>query len=189
MFDFQVLGGAHHAKYKEKWIAVLLISADRRILSLITDGQIYGMKSKKCLLFSRFGDGRVLRTCDEAGTADLDPQVIEQILMKADFEELLRAHMERALQISLPEEFDGTRGWSEYHDLNRRRIDRIVAAGLARYRDPGRAYFSYTPWGSFRATIIHGFKQVLSPRNHVRNWKPRPGEGILGFQTEDNHRI
>jgi hypothetical protein len=171
---FEYLDSGTHVKYKEKWIGVLLLSADATILAVVSHGRLYNMTSKKTMLLSRFADDCVLITVDDAGTAELDPLTIRQISMNASFSELLQKHTNRARQISLPREFPPDAGWNNLDELNRLRNDRMVAKGLALYANPEKTLFRYTIWGSFRASILHGIGQILLPQNYWRHFKSKP---------------
>ena len=169
-------GHGEHTKYGPKLQAELMLSADLFTLAIVGQGHIAGMPSKKTILLGQFDDGSMLVTVDEAGIAELDPNTRRNIVMNADFEELVRAHydeLQRSPAMAVP--FPADADWSVVDAIYRARTDRIVERGLARYCDLGRERFCYTPIGSFRATIVHGIVQLLNPSSHLRAHKRRPG--------------
>jgi hypothetical protein len=174
-YGFEYRDSGVHPKHK-KVKGILLLSHDALILAIVSEGEIAKMPLKKTVLYSRFADGSVLITLDEAGISELDPLTRRQFLMNADFPELVRKHRE-ALAASrvAARPFPADASWIDLDELNRARTDRVVAAGLARYVDAGREQYRLTVWASFKTTILHGTGQVLSPKNYVRSSKKRPG--------------
>lgn len=175
-YGFQYRDSGVHPKFGEKVKGMLMLSDDGRILAVIGEGTIAGMKVKKTLLFSTFVDGSVLITVDEAGTSEMDPRTTRQIFMNADFEELLAKHREALGRLGAGvATFASHASWKDLDDLNRKRVDRIVGAGLARYVDARREEYRFTVWAAFKMTILHGIGQVLYPPNYWRHLKRRPG--------------
>ena len=171
---FVCRGHGNHTKFGDKLRALVLRSSDGYVMAIIGEGTILGMPSKKTILISRFNDDRTLLTVDEAGTGEIDDKTTRQIIMHADFEELVRKHYEKGHTIPGAVAFPPDAGWPEIDEIYRRRGDRIVARGLATYVDDTRETFRYSPAGSFRLTIVHGIGQVLKPANFWRTHKPRP---------------
>jgi hypothetical protein len=164
-----------HTKHRHKLVAVLMLSADTRILATASEGTIIGLPSKNTKLLTRFKDESVLLTTDMTGTGELDPKTTRQIVMNADFGELLRMHLARLNQRNDVLDFAADSDWSAVDEIYRKRIDRMVAGGLARYVDESREFYTYSIWGSFRTSIVNGIRQVLRPSNHLRQLKSRPG--------------
>jgi len=172
---FEPRGYGVHTKYGDKVVGLLLRSADGYVMVLIGEGTIIGMTTRKTLLFSQFAEDRILLTVDEAGTGEIDDKTTRQIVTNASFEELVQKHYTRAQTIPLPQPFLPNAGWNEIDDIYRKRCDRIVARGLARYVDAAREMFCYAPAAAFRLTIVHGFGQIfLKPSNLWRTHKRRP---------------
>lgn len=159
--------------------AALLLSPDLTTLAIVASGTIIGIATKKTILLSQLSDGSALITIDEAGTAELDPGTRRQILMNADFAELWRAHAAALPAAGDVVLFPADASWADVDAIYRRRIDRIVAARLARFTEFDQSRYRYTPVGAFRASIVHGFRQVFTPKNHVRQYKRRPGAKSL----------
>ena len=174
-YGFKYRDSGVHPKHKDVR-GLLLLSHDALILAVVSEGTIAKMPLKKTMLFSRFVDGSVLVTVDEAGISELDPLTRRQFLMNADFPELVLKHRE-ALGVSgvAARPFPVEASWNDLDDLNRARIDRVVGAGLARYVDAEKKRYRYTVWASFKTTIVHGIGQVLSPSNYARSSRKRPG--------------
>jgi len=172
---FRICDSGHHTKHKEKMWGALVLSPDRKILAVIGDGTISGLRSRWTVLMSRLKDGSFFFTCDQAGSAELDPMTKRQILMKADFNEMFTKHSARLAEGIVPLDFPEKSNWTTMDEVYRARVDRIVTMGLARYVDADRQMYCYSPWGSFRATILHGLGQVIRPSSFVRHYKRQPG--------------
>jgi hypothetical protein len=165
---FRVACGGHHTRFKDKLPGVLLISEDGLTLAIIGEGTILKMPTRKTLLMSLLMDKRVLITVDEAGTGELDPGTHRQILMHADFHELIDKHSKwlqtERMQVAIMDD-----DWSSVDQITRLRVRRMVDAGYARYVDTAQEHYRNTAWGSFLSTIVHGLQQILRPTNYIRH--------------------
>jgi hypothetical protein len=168
-------GTGYHTKYKQKLCAVLMFSADRRAMIVVGEGTIANLPYKQTMLISRFRNGAFLFTVDLVGAAELDPLTQRQILMKADFGEMIDKHSARLEEGNIPVPFASDADWSALDQIYRTRVDRMVKADLARYVDADREIYCYSIWGSFRATILHGLGQIFRPTNFARHYKRSPG--------------
>jgi hypothetical protein len=83
----------HHIKYKKTLFAALYLSTDRTILALIAVGSIGAFRQAKTLLMSRFKDGSIVITINDAGMIELDAMTHRYILINAGFDELLAKHL------------------------------------------------------------------------------------------------
>jgi hypothetical protein len=173
--DFQYRCGGIHTKFREKLPAVLMASKDLSILAIIAEGKIWRTNTKHTILMSRATTGQIVLTVDDVGTAELDPGTTRQIVMNADFPQLLKKHLDKLSELGVPKRFSVDAGWEAVYAIYRERTERIVAVGLARYADPKRESYRYTVWGAFRASFVHGIVQALYPPNYWRNRKRRPG--------------
>ncbi|MGA2441064.1 MAG: hypothetical protein ABSH08_08900 [Tepidisphaeraceae bacterium] len=165
----------HHVKYKNTLFAALYLSADRTILALIADGSIGAFRQPKTLLMSRFKDGSIVITINDAGMIELDEMTHRYILINAGFDELLAKHLALKNERIGPSLFPATADWTAVDNLYKEKTDRIVARGLARYTDAGHDFARYTPWGSFRATILFGIALTHRPATWLRQFRRKPG--------------
>jgi hypothetical protein len=172
---FTLRCAGHHIKYKNKLFAALYLSADQTILALIADGFIGAFRQAKTLLMSRFKDGSILITINDAGMIELDAMTHRYILINAGFDELLAKHLALRNQRIGPSLFPPDADWAAVDNLYKEKTDRIVARGLARYTDAAHDFARYTPWGSFRATILFGIALTHRPATWLRQFKRKPG--------------
>ena len=168
-------GTGCHTKYKQKLSAVLMFSSDRGTMIVAGEGAIANLPYKQTMLISQFKNGGFLFTVDLVGAAELDPLTQRQILMKADFDEMIDKHTARLREGNVPIPFAADADWSALDQIYRTRVDRMVKANLARYVDADREIYCYSVWGSFRATIQHGLRQIFRPTNFARQYKRSPG--------------
>jgi hypothetical protein len=169
------LCGGHHSKYRDTLFAALLMSPDKLILTICAEGTMLGLRSQKTILMSRFNDGSLLFTTDDIGTCELDPLTQRQILMNADFDEMLAKHVARLREKMAPWPFAPDSDWSTIDEMYRARCDRMVQRGLAHYTDANCEFMRLTVWGSFRVSILNGLQSIHRPVNFLRQFKPRPG--------------
>ncbi|HWE97683.1 MAG TPA: hypothetical protein VG269_27255 [Tepidisphaeraceae bacterium] len=157
----------HHTKYGGKLPAILFLGPDHSTLALICQGTIANLPTRKTILMSQLRSGECIITTDDPGTCELDPLTRRQILIRSSFGELAERHA-RALDSGGPfEPFPADAGWECVDRITRARVDRMVAAGAARYADDGRDVFRKTVRGAFRASLIHGILQSF--RHIVRS--------------------
>lgn len=158
----------HHTKYRSKLPAILFGSGDGSTLALISQGTIAGLPSRKAMLMSQLRTGEFIITTDDPGTCELDPLTRRQILIKSSFEELWDRHT-RALSSSGPVElFPADGGWECVDRITQTRVERMVAAGAARYVNEARDVYCKSMSGAFRASLIHGLLQSFRPSNIAR---------------------
>lgn len=171
---FTFVADGVHPKYQSLF-AALFCSPDQKTLTVIADGTIINLRSRKTYLISQKSDGTVLITITDPGTCEFDPLTQREIMLKASFDELWKKHVSRVDESGRMVTFKPAGAWAALDEIWRARVSRIVNRGLANYLGDGRDFYRYTVWGSFRATIVHGLGQVLRPSNWVRHRRRLPG--------------
>jgi hypothetical protein len=167
---FTVCGHGCHVKYRHI-SPVLMRSKDLKTLALIGEGTIYRFSTKKMILYSQFSDGGVLLTVDSYGTTEADPKTVRQLLVNADFDEMVARH-EDCLRERIP--FPVGAGWEALDKLNRSRAMRIVDTGRARYVDDAHQYMRYNLGYAIHAAMSQFAAPSTDPENYARRRLRRP---------------
>jgi len=140
--------------YQNKVLATIWFSPDRRILAVCAGGTVLKMPSCRTRLITLLKDGRVLVTADETDAGDQSGVYILDRIIHVTFDELLAGHRNRMVQhaqdiIPFPEES----ATDACLAVLKRRMETMIARGLAAYCDPDHLSWRYTPWGALRVCL------------------------------------
>jgi len=142
---------AHAKAPRIKILATVWFSPERDVVLLTGAGTVWNMPAFQTWLFTPLNDGRLLVTTDNNDEGDRSGIYLTKRVIRTRLPNLCAAHRKRL------EKFGGRTGRFDHAsaadallDIYARRVDRMVARGVARYIDPGQVYWRYTAWGALR---------------------------------------
>lgn len=165
------IGIGRNTEHRAPNIAILMLSSDSRVLVLIWQGRIFGLLSRKTLLISQLSNGGALITHDELSVPEVDPKTCRQLLINANFDELLDLH-EDGLKERAP--FREGAGWHTLEEVFRRRARRMVDSGMACFVDGEKDYFRYSARAGFWMATFGLLAAMFDPQVERRGKIKRP---------------
>lgn len=172
-FEFDRLV-AHAKAPKISILATVWMSADRRTLLLAGAGTVIGMPARQTWLFSPLRDGRVLVTTDSFDEGDHSGVYLVRRVVNVRLAKLMEAHRRRldtfGAQVG---DFREETALEALLAVYRRRTERLVELGRARYADADRLYWHYTAAGGWRICVGF-FKQLIVALPQALRVKMRP---------------
>jgi hypothetical protein len=153
-------------------------SADRHIVALVGSGRLTPMTVRKTLLLSITSAKSYVVTCDEGVTRDITGINDRDVVMNADFYELLHHHQERL--DTYPMEIDAFETDSPLHayqEFEYAATTSIVARGYGRFGDPAQTYWRCTLRGALaQVRALIGSMTKVRSMDTQRIKLPRPGD-------------
>lgn len=129
---------------------MLAFSPDRIILAHVGEGKLAGRHAKQIWLCSRLHDDRVLVTTDTFDEGDPSKVLITNRVIHGTPAEMLAAHREyMAAQLQMPIKFAEPSPRAAFEWILRKRAERLVEWGRARWMDPDRKRWRFTLKGGF----------------------------------------
>ncbi len=130
-------------------------AADRKTIALVSETPDESSPLNETIFFSALDDNRHLTTTDNEHAAD--PRGLRGLLARpgATFRELYRTH--RARMASLREDpvvMGDADPVAAIEDLERHHVQKLVDAGLARYRNDRQTSWSYTLRGGYEVYYL-----------------------------------
>ncbi|HEY5909295.1 MAG TPA: hypothetical protein VJA21_01690 [Verrucomicrobiae bacterium] len=152
------------------------LSPDRTTLACIIGGKVAKLKFLKTLLLTWVEDEKFLVTRDDFGETDHSHTLEVEVVLNADFEELVIRHEQRlGVCGSLPRPLDPASVAALWERIEEIRARKLVAGGLARFVDEPRGIWRYTFRGGWKnfSTV---FTQIKDHKKYAdRLKKKRPG--------------
>lgn len=146
----------------------------RTAIAVVAFGGIGPLKQRRTLLVSRLGPARFLVTSDDFGEADLADVGPPEVLLHADFGELVARHWDRLDgTAATPEVFSERTAEDVYHALEVARRAELTRRGRARELAD---HWRYTFGGAVRLSVAALRTQVGSARYLRRATLARPGD-------------
>ncbi|MDX1933865.1 MAG: hypothetical protein SFU56_14800 [Capsulimonadales bacterium] len=141
---------------------------------VVGEGSIARLPIAATTLYTRLSDGTLVATTDNmaAVETDLTKTTLEEIWTGADFETLVRRHLER-LAVIAPQvaPFSYTDPLADFKEWRAQRIEALIRQGYASFLDDRRLQWRYTPLGA----------TLFAIRGHSR--KPRPVSAMKPIRT------
>lgn len=164
----------HEGSFKIKWVVSLLLSPDRRVLLLITH---FPTGDRKHAFITILRDGRTIRTYDVSGVVDQTGSQETEMFPSGTMAERERYHRER-----IADREDELVPWEPtavprgMEMLEHARVSKLIAMGLARWRDEEQRIYTYT---------IRGAMGVLgkSPMKNVKESMERSEAKIAAYRS------
>lgn len=126
----------------------LLLSTDARVLAIVVHGI-----AVRCQLCTRLVDGRCLITSDVSGEPDLSGLRLTETVLTG-IADVLALHWSRLSEhASATTRYDAAQLPRDLLAWDRLRVERLVAAGYAKWSYVDRSAWSFTLWGSLRVAI------------------------------------
>ncbi len=128
------------------------LAPDHRTFAWVGGGKIAGVDFNKTYMISRMNDGTYCQTCDHFTTKDVSELIVTDTVIKATFEELAEFHEQRLERhpeaaVTLSE----SRALSEFEQLDRKMVNRLVGFGLAEFVDATQRTWRFSWRGAYRS--------------------------------------
>ena len=146
---FQYGGMVAHAKTKQnKIIATVWMSPDRRIVVISGAGTVIGMPTRQTWCYTPLDDGTFLVTTDQNDEGDPSGVYRYRRSLNVRFADLIERHLKRVNAAANVQAFAETDPLEAVFGIGRRRVQTLMDRGLARWRDPTGAWWSYSARGA-----------------------------------------
>ncbi len=156
----------------------LWVSPDGRILLLVGGGKTARVRIRRSTLISVIEPDQIIQTQDDFGMADLSGLTSRRVVLNADLDELLAAHLERLSSSAGPyRRFSTGTGFADWHSINAMRSQQMARLGLLKFLNREETLWRHTLKGAwlqyytgFRSQLAEGKSQT------ARIHKKRPGD-------------
>jgi hypothetical protein len=152
------------------------LSPDRTIVAYVLGGKVAKVNYRKTRLISWTEEETFVETRDDFGEADHTGCRQVEVLINADFDELVRRHAERLQENSRrPRLLDPHTALMYWERMEEIRAARLVESGLARWIDQQHGVWRYTIKGGLK-NFLNVVSEVKSHKNQSERLnKKRPG--------------
>jgi hypothetical protein len=154
----------------------LWLSPDNISLLCVFSGKLVFLPYKRTVVMSRFAADRILVTTDALTPEDLSGTMDIEIVLNADFRELMARHSFRLAASGVsPQPFLPGNLLAEFEQIYRIRAEHLVALGLARFLDPSRNEWRFTLKGAWlNAYLTHtkGLQKAQAQRERMKMTRP-----------------
>lgn len=152
------------------------LNPDRTIVAYVLGGKVAKVNYRKTRLISWMEEESFLETRDDFGEADHTGCRQIEVVLHADFDELVRRHAGRLQEASRQPRLLDSHGallcWERMEEI---RAMRLVASGLARWTDEQHGIWRYTIKGGLK-NFLNVISEIKSHKNQSERLnKKRPG--------------